>query len=354
MELSELHSHMNDISERETQYRSGNVSTLSAFYRNLEELHMKDENGIYYLSQDLLKNAISDVSGANYSGYFWDRLGGTASRFVIKKATRFYRDPFSYADFVAMRYVYSGHCHLYMPQSDLILKEGDLIMLSPNSIFSQELGEEDHVFTMMFDRDYIRNVILKGILSANDISQFLLSYVFDTGTAQKYLLFHSDSNTRVRRTIEEILCEQIDPSDYGNELMASLLKILMIHLLRCPYEYADKDTRNIKRVAGILNYVDRHYLTVTLKELSEEFGYSEKYLSRLFLQAAGVSFKNYILKLKYDEICMKLRNTDLSIEEILKQANITSETYFYNHFRKQYNLSPAEYRFQSRTQKSGF
>ncbi len=344
MNIAELLTHMNDISEREMEYRSETVHTLSSFYRYLDEHHFKDENGIYFMPQEILRIPSEDEADFGASGFFWDRLKGKASRFVIKKATRFYREPFSYADFIAMRYVYSGHCHMFMPQNEIILNEGDLIMLNPNFIMSQELGENDHVFTMMFDKNYIRDVVLKGILSSNDISQFLINYVLDTETSQKYLLFHSASNIRVRQTFEEILCEQIDPSPYGDELMAALLRILMIRLLHCPYEYSDENRRNTKRIAGILNYVDLHYHTVTLNDLASKFGYSEKYISRLFLQAAGISFKNYVFRLKYEEICMKLKNTDLSIEEILKQVNITSETYFYNQFRKQFGLSPAEYR----------
>ena len=350
MEVNELRRHMSDISGREISYRDNKSTVLSPFYEYLEMMNQKDENGIYYMSQSLLKDSALKGHTETKHPYFWDNLNYDSPSFLIKKATRFYREPFSQAEFIALRYVYSGSWHIFTPHQEIVLSEGDLIMLSPGFIFSQQLEENDHVFTMMFDKAYIRDFILKGITSSNSISELLLNYATDREISQKYILFHTRENIRVKQAMEEILCEKIDPSLYSEEMMASLLKILLIQLLYCPYDYANDSIRNIQKVAGILNYVNLHYRDVSLHNLAEEFGYNEKYISRLFQKSTGISFKDYVFQRKCENICFQLNNTDLPIDEIIHQEGITNETYFFHRFRSIYGCSPSEYRNTNRKQ----
>ena len=348
MEVNELLSHMNDISEKEINYRDHRSLFLSPFYQYLEQINQKDENGIYTMTHDLLNSSNTRKATSITRPYFWDNLSDDTPGFIIKKASRFYREPYSRAEFIALRYVYSGNCQIFTPHKNIVLSKGDLIMLSPGFVFSQQLEEDDHVFTMMFDKTYIRETILKGILSSNDISELLVNYVSDREISQNYIIFHTKDNLRVKQTIEEILCEKIDPGTYTQEMMSSLLKILLIQMLYCPYEFANNNTRNLQKIAGMMNYVDLHYKDVTLSDLAEEFGYSEKYVSRLFQKATGVSFKDYIFNLKYENICFKLVNPDLPVDEIIHAEGISNETYFFHRFREIYGVTPSEYRHNNR------
>lgn len=347
MKKSELRGHFADFSQRELYYREHPSHELSSFFRFLDQMNLKDENNIYILPRETLDGSLGYPP--DDKDYFWNQLKGSHSRFLIKKATRFYREPFMKADFTAIRYVYSGQCLLHTGTEDLILHENDMIMVNPGFVMSQELGEKDHVFTMMLDRDYVRNHLLKNIRDANDITWFFNDYVSNEKGGQRSIIFHGGQDERIREVIESILCEQIDPSRYGDVLMDSYLRILLTYLLETPHSYQRTMHTHPEKITGILNYISEHYRDVTLQDLADHFGYSAKYISQMFHVRTGKSFKEYVTALRMEEVSFQLRNSTHSVESIMHQSGFTNETYFYHQFQKIYGMTPAAYRRKDQT-----
>ena len=343
METKELLAHMDDISSREIEYRNNPLHGLSPFYQYLETIGCKDENSIYFIPQSMLKAGSSSIN-PNSQPFFWDNINQFSENFVIKKATRFYREPFMYGDFIAFRYVYRGQCHLYTPDRTIVLKANDLIMMNRGFVFSQELGENDHVFTMMINQDFIRQHLLGSGLTSEVFSDLFLDYMSNTDSLQKYIVFHGNDNLHIRTVIEEILCSQFDRRHYYDTLMEYLLKILFMYLADCPNDYDQSNSKSMRRIAGIINYTSENYRTVTLGELEERFGYSAKYISRLFAGATGMSFKEYILNLRLEGFTRNLLNTDRPLDQLMAEEGISNESYFYTQFRQLYQLTPSAYR----------
>lgn len=345
METKELLEHMNDISQREQEYRDNPLHGLSPFYNYLEQHGYKDENNIYYIPDTMLQAGSGNLNN-NRSNYFWDTLGSNSANFVIKKATRFYREPFMYGNFIALRYVYSGKCHLYAPNQELILNANDLIILNSGFVMSQELGENDHVFTMMINHRFIRQYLLRGAVPSNSISDLFLDYISNSESMQKYIIFHGGNNNHIRTVIEEILCNQFDWKDYSESLMESLLKILFLYLSDCPTEHSQQPRKSARAIAGIINYTNQNYRDISLKELETKFGYNAKYISRLFASIMGVSFKDYILNLRMENFCRNLVSSTDPVDKLIADEGITNESYFYAKFRERHGISPQQYRRQ--------
>ena len=345
MEVSELREHMNDISQREQEYRNNPLHGLSPFYIFLEENGYKDENNIYFIPNTLLQSG-STSSNSNRSYYFWDSLGNYSENFVIKKATRFYREPFIYGDFIALRYVYSGQCHLFTPNQELILSTNDLIIMNKGFVLSQELGENDHVFTMMINQTFIRQHLLNSAVASNTVSGLFMDYISNSESMQKYIIFHGGSNAHIRTVVEELLCNQFDWKDYSEDLLESLLRTLFLYLSDCPTEHSQQTRKSARAIAGIINYTSQHYRTVSLKELEDVFGYSAKYISRLFASVVGTSFKDYILNLRMESFCRNLCNTKKPIDQLIAEEGISNESYFFAKFKERFHLSPHQYRRQ--------
>ena len=128
--------------------------------------------------------------------------------------------------------------------------------------------------------------------------------------------------------------------------MESYLNAFLIQLSTCENEKDSRYNEDFSRMAGMLNYINLNYRDVSLNILSDKYGYNAKYISRFFKKLTGVSFKEYIFKKKLASFCSTLLNTDMPIQEILVQENISSESYFFNRFRQFYKMSPSEYRKQ--------
>ena len=350
MEREELWGHLDDLSPAEKSHLSSPEVRLSDFYLELEAAGFKDENGVYRIPRSMLKRRSATETHA--PEYFWRMLDESPrqSIFLIKKATRFYREPYMYADFIAVRYVYRGHCRIYSPDASLVLSENDILLMNQGFVFSQHLEDtEDVVFTLMFDREYIASNIIRSLHNNGVVTKSLLDYALDAKPAQKYIVFHGRQNRRIREALESILCEYIDPSEYGDMLIEFYLKIFLLELLRCEYEYGKAPANlPVGKIAGLMNYVDENYRTVSLRELSKEYGYSEKYISRLFKCCTGVNLKDYCFQKKLDEVCLLLRSTTMPVDQILLQARASNESYFYRKFREACGVSPSEYRAKAK------
>jgi AraC-like DNA-binding protein len=196
-------------------------------------------------------------------------------------------------------------------------------------VLSQHLEtSEDIVFTLSFDRDYVVHNIIRSLHKHGIVTKFLTDYALDARPAQKYILFHAGQNRRVREMLENLLCEYIEPGENSDLLIEFYLKILFLELLRCSYEYGKAPANlSVGRIAGLMNYVDEHYRTVSLRDLSQKYGYAEKYISRLFKGFTGVNLKDYCFRKKMDEVCLLLRNSSMPIDQVLLRSGVTPADY---------------------------
>lgn len=85
---------------------------------------------------------------------------------------------------------------------------------------------------------------------------------------------------------------------------------------------------------------------ISLQGLSTQYNLNYTYLSELFRQALGVSFKTYLSNLRLAYACKLLADRDVSISEVGEASGFNSYAYFHNQFKKEYGMTPAEYRRQ--------
>lgn len=85
---------------------------------------------------------------------------------------------------------------------------------------------------------------------------------------------------------------------------------------------------------------------ISLQGLSAQYKLNYTYLSELFRQALGISFKTHLNNLRLAHACMLLADRDISISEVGEASGFNSYAYFNNQFKKEYGITPAEYRKQ--------
>ncbi len=98
----------------------------------------------------------------------------------------------------------------------------------------------------------------------------------------------------------------------------------------------------------IQRIVERLPDKVCLDELSKELHISAKYLSALFNRETGSSITDFMQDIRINEAKRLLVNTDMSYLEISNFLNFSSQSYFNCIFKKKTDLTPKEYREQSK------
>lgn len=107
----------------------------------------------------------------------------------------------------------------------------------------------------------------------------------------------------------------------------------------------DRNQKNMKRIQFIMDYVEKHYTeAISIPEIAGEVGLNEIYFSRFFKKNMGITFLDYLYRVRLEKIYMDLLNTDWSIQEIRERHGFYNEKVFRRMFRDMYGCSPKEVR----------
>ena len=83
---------------------------------------------------------------------------------------------------------------------------------------------------------------------------------------------------------------------------------------------------------------------ISKAELEEKLSYNGTYLNRLLKQYRGKNISEYAKDVMLKEAKRLLKESDLSVDEIMRELRITSRGYFFSVFQKETGMTPKEYR----------
>lgn len=141
-----------------------------------------------------------------------------------------------------------------------------------------------------------------------------------------------------------------NPVNQENELVQRLLKAATLSEFISALIY-DVEIRSGEEVSGRKEIRDAKQIIkkqlgspLTLSFVAKEVGLSPPYLSKLFHETVGESFKEYITRIRIQKAVELLQNTNLKVYEISEKIGIPSYRYFSVLFRKKLGRSPSDYR----------
>ena len=130
--------------------------------------------------------------------------------------------------------------------------------------------------------------------------------------------------------------------------MGELENFIIDQLEKCmsvPFEESN-DASGI--VDTVIKYVQENYQQqISLQDLAErQLFMNASYLSRLFKATTGETFSKYLLTIRLKEAAELLKNSGLRISEIGEYVGFSDSSYFISCFRKQFHMTPKEFRHQ--------
>ncbi|MBE7043722.1 MAG: helix-turn-helix transcriptional regulator [Ruminococcaceae bacterium] len=81
-----------------------------------------------------------------------------------------------------------------------------------------------------------------------------------------------------------------------------------------------------------------------MSQLAKEMNYSLPYLSRHFKEETGMTFSEYVQKVRIEESCRLLANTKKSVIEISQLVGYSDVKFFNQLFKKYKNMTPRSFR----------
>lgn len=99
-----------------------------------------------------------------------------------------------------------------------------------------------------------------------------------------------------------------------------------------------------ERFTEIMNYIQNHYLTVTLEELAGKFALSTPYLSKYIKEKSGLTFVENVKKIRMKKAKTLLKNSNMTVERVAEQVGYPSVEHFNRLFKKEFQMTPVQYR----------
>lgn len=98
-----------------------------------------------------------------------------------------------------------------------------------------------------------------------------------------------------------------------------------------------------------MTYIRNHTNeNIGVDDVAMQIDRSSSYLMRRFKEEVGMQVGAYITKCKLEEACELLTYSDQSLSEISAYLGYSSQSYFQNVFKKQYGITPRQYRSDHR------
>ncbi len=94
----------------------------------------------------------------------------------------------------------------------------------------------------------------------------------------------------------------------------------------------------------VLSYLESNFADASLSELADLLGYSDSYATRWIKKTLGKSFSVMLCEKRCSIAAEMLKNTDVSVRDIINVTGYSNESFFRKTFSKLYGLNPAKYR----------
>ncbi len=162
-----------------------------------------------------------------------------------------------------------------------------------------------------------------------------------------------DEDKKVLHLLEEMM-DEYNRKEVGYQeiFRGKLIEILLLTMRKGIQNKKGFSIRAYDKSQLILDavaYLEKHYKNkAPLSRFCEEKHYSIQYVSKQFKKETGITFLEYLQKVRIKRSCDLLIGSELSVTEVAYEVGYDDLKYFQEIFRKIVGMSPREYRKAAR------
>ncbi|MBP2651489.1 MAG: AraC-type DNA-binding protein [Firmicutes bacterium] len=254
--------------------------------------------------------------------------------------------------FIEMIYVYSGQCQQTINDIPTTMHQGDICLVDMNVKHLIDCAEEnDIIINCLLNVNYLENIVLSRLAGNDLFSDFFIHSIYQSREYNNFMMFTSNGSDKISELMAELLCEGFDRSTIcSDEVINCYMILLMTELLNNYNNNPDEETKHTLqsiKLSDILYYIHSNCNSTTLADTAEHFHFHPNYLSTMMKKVTGRNFTGILHEAKLSKALVLLTNSQLAVSEIAHMIGYQNINFFYQIFKKQYGMTPAEYRKQS-------
>lgn len=105
---------------------------------------------------------------------------------------------------------------------------------------------------------------------------------------------------------------------------------------------ARRDPDKIGLVEGLCNSIGSNHESFDLRRLSAEFGFSERYIQKLFLNYVGITPKSWFSVRRFNKSLGLVRSANMSLTNIAYECGYYDQAHFIKEFKSYTGLTPSQ------------
>ena len=246
--------------------------------------------------------------------------------------------PLHYHEEFEFLVIYSGEFICTVDDKDYIGHPGEIIFINSGVLHSTRCECEGmvHGLLQFSERNFLDEKIFRAARYSTKMRGLLLTPV------------HVFSDPELFAVADHLFTEnrKKDPA-YRIFIRSDIYRILAI-LYRSGV-LLDTETlcsgKDMQKILPVLEDIHRNYAEpLTLEEASARLGFAESYFCRLFRNATGATFTEYVNFVRISKAEKLLARTEMTVLEISQAVGFSSASYFNRIFRKYRSCTPHAYR----------
>ncbi|MCA9231660.1 MAG: AraC family transcriptional regulator [Planctomycetales bacterium] len=231
-------------------------------------------------------------------------------------------------------------------------QDGDLVLLGPNLPHTWQSSpdtyatERHKACVIQFQSDFLG----KEFFDAAELRQ--VKELLDRSA--QGLCFKGSSHGMVSQQIEGLEdLTGLQRLTAFLEVLGMLARIRKVEVLSSPHFVPSLHQQNHRRIDLVCQYINSHYQDgITQPEVARLAQLSPPSFSNFFKKAVGVTFVEYVNKLRISLACQLLIETELSVLEVCHRSGFNNLSNFNRRFLRSKGISPRKYRSEFRLRAS--
>jgi len=250
--------------------------------------------------------------------------------------------PWHYHEEVELLLILGGELNVFYGEEQLALGQGDVALFGSSEPHwtMHTSGQLDYIVFQINLHHYWDPSTMNSMKHFSEVIRPLssLNYLFRE---------HPEARRQIAELIQDIF-DEMNASQIGYELaVTARIKSILLLLLRFDtrrmLDYTDNQLA--LRLQPAIDYVEAHlHEKLTVEALSKRLNISYTYFIKLFKQAVGMSFTDFVNYKRIKRAEQQLLTSDQSIAEIAEAAGMSNLGHFYDLFRRYNGCSPKQFK----------